>query len=234
MEFMDKTVVPLIVVAGSFVALWFARLIFFKLLRRISKSAWLHPEVIIGVIKHPSMFWCVIGALHVGVTVSEMPERISSFLHLLIEAGLILTITVVIANGATVILRQSLSKIGSAISSSGLIYGVLRATVYMMGILMLLSRVGISIAPLITALGVGGAAVALALKDTLENVFSGIQLLIDKAIRVGDLVRLEGGQEGEIVDIGWRTSKLKAGVDTIILPNSKLSQSILLRKDKRD
>ncbi len=235
MEFLDKTVIPLVVVAGSFFGLSIVRAILLKLLQRISATPWLHPEAIVGVIKYPSLFWCFIGALHIGVTATAaIPDRISSFLHLLIEVGLIFSITMVIANGATVIIRQSLSKIGSTISNSGLIYGILKGTVYTMGILMLLSRIGISIAPMITALGVGGAAVALALKDTLENIFSGIQLLIDKAIRVGDVVRLEGGLEGEIIDIGWRTSKLRTGVsDTIIMPNLKLSQSVLVRMGKK-
>ena len=55
----------------------------------------------------------------------------------------------------------------------------------------MLGVLGISIAPLITALGVGGLAVALALQDTLANLFAGIHILVEKSIRVGDYIRLD-------------------------------------------
>ena len=53
-----------------------------------------------------------------------------------------------------------------------------------------LGHLGLAITPLLTALGVGGLAAALALQDTLANLFGGFHLLADKLIRVGDLIRL--------------------------------------------
>ena len=55
----------------------------------------------------------------------------------------------------------------------------------------MLSVMGVSITPLLTALGVGGLAVALALQDTLANLFAGIHILVEKSIRVGDFIKLE-------------------------------------------
>jgi small-conductance mechanosensitive channel len=81
---------------------------------------------------------------------------------------------------------------------------------------------------IITALGVGGLAVALALQDTLANLFAGIHILMEKSIRVGDFVRLETGQEGYVEDITWRTTRIKMLPNNmVIIPNSKLSQSIM-------
>jgi len=70
-----------------------------------------------------------------------------------------------------------------------------------------LARLRISITPIVTALGVGGLAVALALQDTLANLFAGIHLLMSGTITLGDLVKLETGQEGIVEDIGWRITK---------------------------
>jgi small-conductance mechanosensitive channel len=93
---------------------------------------------------------------------------------------------------------------------------------------MILHALGVSITPLLTALGVGGLAVALALQDTLANLFAGIHILLERSIRVGDFVRLEGGQEGYVVDIGWRTTKVRMLPNNIVvIPNSKLAQSVL-------
>jgi small-conductance mechanosensitive channel len=75
---------------------------------------------------------------------------------------------------------------------------------------------------------VGGLAVALALQDTLSNLFAGLHLLMDKPIRVGDYVRLETGQEGHVVDIGWRTTRIRMPTNNlVVVPNNKLTQSIL-------
>src|SRR5256886_10007588 len=55
----------------------------------------------------------------------------------------------------------------------------------------LLSVLGVHVTPILTALGVGGLAVALALQDSLANLFAGLHLLADKPIRVGDYVKID-------------------------------------------
>jgi small-conductance mechanosensitive channel len=98
-------------------------------------------------------------------------------------------------------------------------------------LMIILERLGVHIEPLLTALGVGGLAVSLALQDTLANLFAGISLLIDRALKVGDRVKLDTGQEGEIIDIGWRTTRIQlSGEDLLVLPNTKLAQGISVRR----
>jgi small-conductance mechanosensitive channel len=105
---------------------------------------------------------------------------------------------------------------------------VVKAVIYIIGILIILNYLGISIAPLITALGVGGLAMALALQDTLSNLFAGIHILAEQAIRVGDFIRLETGQEGFVEDISWRTTRIRMLPNNmVIVPNNKLSQSVI-------
>ena len=69
--------------------------------------------------------------------------------------------------------------------------GVARGVVWSLGLLMLLGTLGISITPIIASLGITSLAVALALQPTLENFFSGVQLVVDKPIRVGDFIELD-------------------------------------------
>jgi small-conductance mechanosensitive channel len=100
--------------------------------------------------------------------------------------------------------------------------------IYLLGFLIILDYLGVSITPLVTALGVGGLAVALALQDTLSNLFSGLNILMTKTIRPGDYIRVDTGQEGNVTDITWRNTIIR-GLDKnlIIIPNSKLGQSIV-------
>jgi small-conductance mechanosensitive channel len=79
---------------------------------------------------------------------------------------------------------------------------------------------GISVTPLIASLGITSLAVALALQPTLENFFSGVQILIDKPFRIGDFIELESGEQGFVEKIGWRSTWIK------MLPNTEGSPRI--------
>ena len=82
--------------------------------------------------------------------------------------------------------------------------------------------------PSTTALGVAGVAVALALQDTLANLFAGVHIMMEKSVRIGDFVKLETGQEGHVVDITWRTTRVRMPSNNmVVIPNSKLAQSVV-------
>jgi small-conductance mechanosensitive channel len=99
--------------------------------------------------------------------------------------------------------------------------------VYLLGFLFALDYLGVSITPLLTALGVGGLAVALALQDTLSNLFAGLNILMTRKIRPGDYISLESGQEGEVCDVTWRNTTIRAPEDNmVVVPNAKLAAAI--------
>lgn len=100
--------------------------------------------------------------------------------------------------------------------------------VLVIGLLVALQLLGIPITPILTALGVGGLAVALALQDTLSNLFAGLQILATRQVRPGHYVRLDSGHEGYVRDISWRSTVIQALQNNlIIVPNSKLSAAII-------
>lgn len=92
--------------------------------------------------------------------------------------------------------------------------------------LLVLDILGYKITPLLTSLGIGGLAVALALQDTLSNFFAGFYIMADQPVRVGDYIKLQTGEEGTVLEIGWRSTRIQTlSNNTIIIPNSKLSGS---------
>ncbi len=98
--------------------------------------------------------------------------------------------------------------------------------------LLTLDTLGISITPILASLGVGSLAVALALQDTLNNFFSGIYIFIDKPFRIGDSISLDGGKEGVVESIGWRSTRIMlSSDDVLVVPNSKLSSAIITNHD---
>ncbi len=111
-------------------------------------------------------------------------------------------------------------------NSEAIIKSITTTLVFGLGILVLLSTFGISITPIIASLGISSLAIALALQPTLENFFSGVQLVVDKPIRVGDFIELESGEQGFVDKIGWRSTWIKMLPNNmIIIPNSQLSKS---------
>ena len=85
----------------------------------------------------------------------------------------------------------------------------------------------INVLTLITGLGIGGIAVALAAKDSLENLFGSFTIFIDKPFVVGDLVKVEG-IEGTVEKVGFRSTQIRSTDRSIItLPNKKMIDGAL-------
>jgi small-conductance mechanosensitive channel len=113
--------------------------------------------------------------------------------------------------------------------SGGVLNVVVRMVVMGLGLLILLDNFGVSITPILASLGIGSLAIALALQPTLENFFSGIQLVIDKPISIGNFIKLESGEEGYVQKIGWRSTWIRILPDNIVvIPNNVLVNSRVL------
>jgi small-conductance mechanosensitive channel len=105
---------------------------------------------------------------------------------------------------------------------------VFNVVVVGLGLLFVLRVVGVDISPLLAGGAIGGLAIALALQDTLSNLFAGLYVTIDKPVSVGDFIRLESGDEGFVEEIGWRNTRIRLWANNlVVIPNSKLSQSVI-------
>jgi small-conductance mechanosensitive channel len=118
-------------------------------------------------------------------------------------------------------------KTGPAVTSVS--RTILQLLIVGVGLLIMLANLGVSIAPILTALGVGSLAVALALQPMLSNLFAGLNLAVTRPIRVGDMIALENGMKGQVQDIGWRVTRiLELSNNLIIVPNNKISDMVLV------
>ncbi len=225
----QKVILPVFVAVAATAAAVIARGVSLNFFQKWAKKASLQiGEIILGSIKIPSVYWCAAIGLYVGIAVSELPDKYAVFLNKSVHVVVLFSLTIASANLVGKIYRNYILKSNLPLPTTGLAYGILKGTIYAVGILIILAVLGISITPLITALGVGGLAVALALQDTLANLFAGIHILVEKSIRVGDSVKLETGHEGMVEDITWRTARIRmAPNNMVIIPNKKLSESVV-------
>lgn len=123
---------------------------------------------------------------------------------------------------------QKASKSGAMQHAAGILKPSARVLLVVIGTLIVLPELGVNIWPILTGLGVGGIAVALALQPSLSNFFAGITMLTDRQLRQGDFIHLESGLEGWVQTIGWRSTLVKTRENNVvIIPNLKLSESMI-------
>jgi len=219
----------IVIVAGIAAALLILQRLLYGIFRRVArKTATQVEDLLSTALQGPITLLIIALALYIGLRLSDIPPEYAGYALKGMHLSLILTATMALANISGRAIAFFLKKVELPISVTSLLNTVIRVIVYSIGVLIMLNFVGISITPIITALGVGGLAMALALQDTLTNLFAGIHILAERTIRVGDFLRLENGQEGAVVDIGWRTTRIRVPQNNmVIVPNSKLAQSVV-------
>jgi small-conductance mechanosensitive channel len=180
----------------------------------------------------PSILWCLVAGIAAAMEVAGLPPRAVQILKLALLAAIILSVTVTVANVVGVAIARAGYRRALGGPVTGLAQTTARGVVFVVGTLVLLGAIGVQITPLLTALGVGGLAVALALQDTLSNLFAGLHLLADKPIRVGDYVKIGDNVEGFVVDVGWRSTRVRLlSNSVVIVPNSTVAKSTIINYD---
>ncbi len=139
-----------------------------------------------------------------------------------------LSFTVAASQFAGYAIRYYGSKATGTQSVTSLSQKLAQLVVLGLGLIWLLKVVfDMSLTPLLTAFGVGGLAVALALQDTLSNLFAGFYVAISRLVRIGDYIKLSSGEEGYVTDINWRCTTMRTnGNNMIVVPNNKIGTTI--------
>ncbi|GAA3234486.1 mechanosensitive ion channel family protein [Actinocorallia longicatena] len=199
-----------------------------RLSRRAAGTRWAWDDLVVRLLGDLALILCLTGGLWSGTLIMRFQPGVRTVIGQTLVAVLIFAISLAAARLAAGVVG-SIAMARSGVAQSVTIFAnITRAIVLVIGTLVLLQSLGVSITPLLTALGVGGLAVALALQDTLANLFAGVHILASKTVVPGDFVRLSTGQEGNVVDINWRKTTIRTMSDNlVIVPNAKFADAIL-------
>jgi MscS family membrane protein len=111
---------------------------------------------------------------------------------------------------------------------------VAKSAIVLVGVMFLLQNLKVDVGAMLAGLGIGGLALALAGKNTVENLFAGVSLVMDQPARVGDTCDY-GGKKGTIEDIGLRSTRIRTEARAIVtIPNSKLAEMPIENFASRD
>lgn len=177
--------------------------------------------------------WMLLGAASLALTYWPLSARAHAVVAQAIFVIAVLSVTLLAASVASHLVSAHGARWAPGLAVSSLTRNIAWGAVAALGGLVALNALGVSITPMLTALGVGGLAVALALQEPLANFFAGFFLTLAGQIRVGDYVRLDSGQEGFVTDFSWRSTRLRMlSNNLVIVPNAKLSQAVIVNHDR--
>lgn len=214
------------------IAAWSVKAVIFRYLGRLAErtSTKLDDELL-EALRWPARYWAVLLALIVAVNdldERDFPAVVTRGLGYLMVLLVIFSVTLALSRVTVILLRFHLDKGGSGQRVTTLTASVIRVLWAIPGLLIVLRMMGITLAPALTALGVGGLAVSLALQSTFANFFSGFYVSLAGNIHKGDFIRLDNGQQGYVEDIRWRITTLRTlEKNIVIIPNSKLAEALV-------
>lgn len=204
------------------------RILFNRLSRWTNTTKTRLDDIIIAAVKGPFIIWCLMFAIYFSLEVSRLPEGIVLIAGKILFILGVVSVSLVLSNISGRLIKAYSGRLEAALPVTSLTQNISRIIIFGIGVLIILNSLGISIAPILATLGVGGLAVALALQDTLSNLFAGFHIIATRQIKVGDYIKLESGEEGYVADINWRTTKVKMLPNNMVLvPNDKLNKSII-------
>jgi small-conductance mechanosensitive channel len=185
-------------------------------------------SLVMRSVKGMLILWGFLAGMRGALSAIVLKPDVARFLGHVPVVLFLFSLTVVLARVSIGLFDLQARKGKGDTPTISLFGNLIKLSVYILGVLVILQSLGISITPVLTALGVGGLAVALALQETLSNLFAGLQIIAARQIKPGDYVHLDTGEEGYVADVTWRNTTIRAIANNmIIVPNSKLASTIL-------
>lgn len=221
-------VIPVVAVSGLIIGWILEKLILKRLLQLLGTGGWQGESQIRKATGGILTFGFFIAGIYFAIHYAVDDELVSSRVNLWTKVLFISFLTIYTSRAIGALIRFYTGHEGAALPNSSILVNLVRFSVLIIGFVIILNAIGISITPILTALGVGGLAVALALQDTLGNLFAGLQILAARKITTGNYIRLESGDEGQIEDIAWRNTTIRTPRNNrVVIPNTRIANSIL-------
>lgn len=221
-------IVPAAFLVGGFLIAFVIEKFVRPIMNRIAeRTNWEGNSLLIGSFHGMAYWWFGTAGVYAALSGLPIPPRYASLIDKGVLIVYVLSVTVVLSRMLSGLVTLYGRKVGGILVTTSIFTHLTQVLIYIIGILVLLQSLGISITPILTALGVGGLAVALALQDTLSNLFAGIHMIASRKIRPGDYVALDNGHEGYVEDITWRYTTIRTLSNSmVIIPNAKLASAV--------
>jgi small-conductance mechanosensitive channel len=230
---LDDLILAGVALAAGLLAAFALRLVLRWLGKQADRTRWGGDDVIVAALRTVVPWAAVVGGAASAAAVLPLTRTVQHHTNQTLTVLLIFVVTLAAARVVADLVRSVAQSRSGVAASATIFVNITRVMVLALGFLVVLQTLGISIAPMLTALGVGGLAVALALQDTLANLFAGIHILASKTVQPGDYIRLSSGEEGYVTDINWRQTTIRnLSNNLVIIPNGRLAGTNMTNYDR--
>ncbi|MDF3301770.1 mechanosensitive ion channel family protein [Streptomyces tropicalis] len=223
---LDDLILAGIALAAGLAAAFLSRAVLRWLAKHAKRTRWSGDDVIVDALRTVVPWAAIAGGAASAAAVLPLTRTVQHHVNQSLTVLLIFVVTLSAARVVAGLVRTVTQSRSGVAGSATIFVNITRILVLAIGFLVVLQTLGISIAPMLTALGVGGLAVALALQDTLANLFAGVHILASKTVQPGDYIRLSTGEEGYVEDINWRqTTVRQLSNNLVVIPNGQLAKT---------
>jgi small-conductance mechanosensitive channel len=201
-----------------------------RMKRIASKTQTRADDLVYALVRDIRSWLVILVGLYIGQLGLVLDERIHGVIRWLavgaVAVQLIISSRLVVDYALSRIARGSRGEDGApdaTVSSSlGVVRFLVMVTLGLAIILLALDNLGIKVTPLLTGLGIGGIAVALAVQNVLGDVFASLSIVLDKPFVVGDFIVVDD-KKGTVERIGIKTTRLRAlSGEQLVFSNSEL------------
>jgi len=217
-----------IILGGLVLGLILERTVLFVIRRIFGKSGRDGYRTVKNGLRGMIVLWFTIAGVYIATRFITLSPYVQSIYEKVLVVLILFTVTLAVTRITAGLVDLYIRRAEGALPSSTIIGNILRIGIMLTGILIILAYLHVPITPLVTALGVGGFALALAFQDTLSNLFTGLHILASRLVRPGDFIKLDTGEEGYVQDVTWRNTSIRTLPNNmVIVPNSRLASAIV-------
>ncbi|HEX7090910.1 MAG TPA: mechanosensitive ion channel family protein [Longimicrobiales bacterium] len=171
----------------------------------------------------------VVLAIYAGSRPLRMPDGVATILERTAMIALLVQIAIWASHAITFVITRAMEprlKDDAAGATTIRFLGFLgRLSVWVVIFLAVLDNLGYNITTLITGLGIGGVAVALAVQNILGDLFASLSIMLDKPFVIGDFIVVDG-LSGTVEHIGLKTTRLRSlSGEQLVFANADLLKS---------
>ncbi len=210
-----------------------ARTIFSSLKRLANRTRWEYDDRFLDALEKPTSSFILVAGIYLATVVLPLQDEWQSLIQTIFRG-----VSIVIVFWGLFRLADVLVDVLEQVSSNtdndafrgfgSLVKKSLRIFIIIVGVVMVIDNLGYDIGGIIATLGIGGAAFAFAAKDTIANLYGSIALALDRPFRVGDWIQVGDRVDGDVEEIGLRSTKVRTWPKTVIsIPNAVLANEMI-------
>lgn len=225
-----------VMAAGIFAVLFlvfaiFQKIVLYRLKKLASRTRNDIDDEVIKIVQSVKPPFYSFLALYLGIRILAVHQLILKS----IEIILIIWFVYQLINAVQILINFTVRKkfseeTGQSKTAANVLGVLVKFVLWVVALLMILANLGVNITSLVAALGIGGLAIAMALKNILGDLFASFAIYFDKPFLVGDTI-VFGDKEGKVERIGIKTTRVRSlSGEEVIIPNDKLISSVVVKK----